>query len=172
MEDGLSELFDSSTLTFTTPEGFGGSVTIREKRTKDVTQILASIAILRKAMQDEGHKAVEVKKFGGGGFKKEIAYVEGRVCPKCGEKLVQGTTKTGKPFIKCSTQKYDFTTKSTTGCSFVEWTETEGQEKPATPKQKEVIENLQMQGKVDIAVDVKSLTFTQASEIIKNSIGK
>lgn len=52
--------------------------------------------------------------------KKEVEEVQGRACPKCGAKLVYFESK-GLKHIKCSTQKWDFTTKKTTGCDFVEW---------------------------------------------------
>jgi hypothetical protein len=68
---------------------------------------------------------VPVKGFAKGGFPpKQVDYVEGRVCPKCENKLVYSTTKAGKKFIKCSTNKWDFATKQSTGCSYVDWMET------------------------------------------------
>jgi len=52
-----------------------------------------------------------------------VEYVEGRNCPNCGNKLVyfEIKTKPGIKHIRCSTQKYDFTTKQTVGCQFTEW---------------------------------------------------
>ncbi len=42
-------------------------------------------------------------------------------CPKCGSKLVMFTSASGKRLKKCSTSKWDPTTRSATGCDFVEW---------------------------------------------------
>lgn len=42
-------------------------------------------------------------------------------CPDCGSPLVSGVTKNGKKYQKCSTQKYDYMSKSTTGCDYVNW---------------------------------------------------
>ena len=50
--------------------------------------------------------------------KKVAEFIEGKACPKCGEKLVKGV---GKVAEKCSTNKYDFTTKTSSGCDYVLW---------------------------------------------------
>lgn len=42
-------------------------------------------------------------------------------CPKCGSPLIITETKTGKKIQKCSTNKWDFKTKSAIGCDFVNW---------------------------------------------------
>jgi roadblock/LC7 domain-containing protein len=47
--------------------------------------------------------------------------VASRVCPKCGSKLVDITTKTGKRMFKCSTATWDPKTKVAGGCDFIEW---------------------------------------------------
>ena len=55
---------------------------------------------------------------------KVIDYVENRVCPLDGGKLIKPPVGTNRP-IKCANGKYDFATKTTLGCQFTEW------EKPA-----------------------------------------
>lgn len=42
-------------------------------------------------------------------------------CPKCGAPLLLATTRFGKKLKKCSTNKWDPETKSTSGCDYVEW---------------------------------------------------
>ena len=42
-------------------------------------------------------------------------------CPKCGSPLVLQVTRFGKKMKKCSTGGWDKTTKSATGCDYVEW---------------------------------------------------
>ena len=58
---------------------------------------------------------------GSGYVKKEKVYVEGRTCPKCGSKLIEATTKTGKKMIKCETNTWNAVTKQAEGCDFIEW---------------------------------------------------
>lgn len=66
---------------------------------------------------------IEKKSFGGGFAKKEKAWT-GEVCPKDGGRLYKVdyvSKKTGKAgsMLKCENSKYDFTTKETSGCSWV-----------------------------------------------------
>ena len=58
------------------------------------------------------------------GTPKPVEYVENRVCPLDGGKLIKPPVGTNRP-IKCANGKYDFATKTTVGCQFTEW------EKPA-----------------------------------------
>lgn len=80
--------------------------------------LLESMDVIESKLTEKGYKPQEKKVFGN---KSAPNYVEGRKCPDCGQPLVAGTTKDGKKFIKCSTQKYDFMTKTTSGCKFTEW---------------------------------------------------
>lgn len=52
---------------------------------------------------------------------KQVDYVEGKACPTCEKRLVYGVTKTGKKFIKCETQKWNFATKQPEGCAYISW---------------------------------------------------
>ncbi len=42
-------------------------------------------------------------------------------CPKCGNPLVEATTRAGKHFKKCSTNVWDPETKTASGCDYVDW---------------------------------------------------
>ncbi|MBI3619850.1 hypothetical protein HY214_01755 [Candidatus Roizmanbacteria bacterium] len=42
-------------------------------------------------------------------------------CPTCGAKLLLVTTATGKKMKKCSTAGWDRAAKQATGCSFIQW---------------------------------------------------
>lgn len=42
-------------------------------------------------------------------------------CPKCGSPLLLAVTRFGKKMKKCSTSKWDSTTKTSSGCDYVEW---------------------------------------------------
>jgi transcription initiation factor IIE alpha subunit len=82
-------------------------------------ELLEAMDTIEKKLTDKGYTPQEKKSFG---FpKKEVQTVPNRKCPMCNQDLVFGTTKDGKKFIKCSTQKYDFQTKQTLGCKFFEW---------------------------------------------------
>lgn len=52
---------------------------------------------------------------------KPVEYVEGKVCPKCGKKVVRSTTKDGRVTLKCEDNKYDYKTKVQSGCTFFEF---------------------------------------------------
>lgn len=54
------------------------------------------------------------------GQKKDLVYAE-HPCPMCSAKVVIQTNKDGKKVEKCETQKYDFTTKTTSGCAYFKW---------------------------------------------------
>ena len=54
-----------------------------------------------------------------GGFKAEKKVV-GK-CPKDGGNLIEKTSKAGKVYWACENGRYDFTTKTTSGCSYVNW---------------------------------------------------
>lgn len=42
-------------------------------------------------------------------------------CPDCGENLVLFTTAAGKKMKKCSTSGWDKTTRTATGCTYIQW---------------------------------------------------
>ncbi len=51
----------------------------------------------------------------------KIEYVEGKVCPKDGGKLIVNITKSGKKFYKCENAKWDNENKKNIGCDYVDW---------------------------------------------------
>lgn len=112
-----TEAKSSVTYSVTSKDGFNILFTVRDDKASD---LLDKMAIIEPSLIKRGY-VPQKKSFGGGGEKKPIEYVEGEVCPLCKEKLVKATTKDGKNFIKCSTQKYDFATKTTSGCKYVKW---------------------------------------------------
>lgn len=86
----------------------------------------------------------DIRTYGGGGKKPDDKkYVEGKTCPKCGGKVLDITTKTGKRLHQCENRKYDYTTKTTSGCDFMEWledSEATGDVGSPTPAQQKVLE--------------------------------
>src|SRR3990167_9162467 len=102
-----------------TPQGFLGQITFRGD---DWDKIKDAFLIEEKNLMTDGFKPQPVRTFGGPRPEKKIEYVEGRVCPKCKNQLVYFEAK-GKKHIKCSTSKYDWKTKTNSGCDFIEWAE-------------------------------------------------
>lgn len=118
-QSDIPEAVASVTFTIRTKKGYNCLFTVRDR---------SGIALLEKMDDIEGvftEKGITPqpeRTFGSRfGPKKEVKIIPDRKCPLCGADLVEATTKDGKTFIKCSTQKYDFSTKQVQGCSFVEW---------------------------------------------------
>lgn len=53
--------------------------------------------------------------------KKALNYVEGRVCPNDGARLITEITKAGKKLTKCENNKWNFQLRKAEGCTFTEW---------------------------------------------------
>lgn len=115
----IPEAVASVTYSITSPNGFNALFTVRST---SGTELLNQMKLIESQLTTNGYKPQERKAWGGAKREeKPIVYVEGRACPMCGERLVETTTSTGKKLIKCSTQKFDFTTKQVSGCKYVEW---------------------------------------------------
>lgn len=106
----------SVTYSITSKGGFNILFTVRAIAGLDLLDTMESIE--KKLIKLE-YKPQVRQTFGGS--KKEVEYVEGRVCPLDGGRLMKGVSKAGKAYIKCENGKYDFTTKQNTGCPHVEW---------------------------------------------------
>jgi hypothetical protein len=113
---------DSVTFEMLSPSGFGCLWTLRKDGGEKDFQ--NRVIDTEKKFKDLGFLPKPVKNFGGQFTpKKEPNFVPNRACPKCGSKLVKITTKNGKELTKCSTAKYDFKTKISSGCDYIEWGE-------------------------------------------------
>lgn len=53
--------------------------------------------------------------------KKEVKYVEGKECPKCGGKIAEKTKKDGSIYFKCEKGGWDKASNKPTGCDYVDW---------------------------------------------------
>lgn len=115
MTDKLPEAIASITFTVKVG-GFPALYTVRDSESG--AKLLEKLPKVLDAMKEIGMSPDERFK---GYVKKEPEYVEGRVCPICGQKLVYALKKDGKKYIKCSTNKWNKMTQTATGCSFVEW---------------------------------------------------
>ena len=108
-------------------------------------------------------------RFGKESPKKEPKYVEEKICPKCSNKLIYTESINPKaPHIRCSSSKWDFIKKISTGCDYVEWK----QNGEATLKQKDFLAELQSAGKIELEVDIDKLSFKEASDMLRIATGK
>lgn len=100
-------------------DGFEVSLTLRGE---DLKTVATNLDEAIKAIMKKGGTPVSRQK--AGYPPKTVDYIENRVCPLDGGKLIKPPVGTNRP-IKCENGKYDFATKTTVGCQFTEW------EKPA-----------------------------------------
>lgn len=118
-----NELPEAPFVAFTAIEkdGYTWNVTVRKGMTQaDIKGMFDLIAEVQKKAQVEGY-IYKAPVRGGFPPKKELKYVEGEKCPTCASPLVEAHKKTGELYWKCSTNKYDFATKKSTGCAYVNW---------------------------------------------------
>lgn len=117
-----NELPESPTVAYTnikTPAGFYWSFTIRTPiSVKDNNDAIAEIQRLEKAFQTASYSPQDLRS---GGFrpKTQVDIVPGRVCPIDGGQLKSFVSKKdGKTYWSCMNGKFDYATKTNTGCKF------------------------------------------------------
>ncbi len=97
------------------PDGFEVSLTLRGNDLPSVATLIDTA--IKKIIESGGVPAPK-------GFQKAppkpVEYIEGRVCPKDGGRLIKPPVGTNRP-IKCENSHYDFKTKTSSGCDFIEW---------------------------------------------------
>ncbi len=113
----LNEAPASVTYSLTSPGGFNILFTVRDT---SGTELLGKMLKIEDRLQELGYKPQE-RKPAGSFAKKEVIYVEGEVCPKCGAPVIERTKQDGRKYHVCSTSKYDFKTKTSSGCSYFAW---------------------------------------------------
>ena len=96
-------------------DGFEVSITLRGQ---DLKVVATNLDTAIKAIMEKGGTPVSRQK--PAYPPKVVEYVEGRVCPLDGGKLIKPPVGTNRP-IKCENNKYDFATKTESGCTFKEW---------------------------------------------------
>lgn len=106
----------SVTYTIQTKNGFNCLYTLRELTGQ---ALLDKMEAVEADFAKRGIIPQPIKKFGG--VSKEVEYVDGRKCPVDGGRLVKKVSKAGKPYHACENGRYDFATKQTHGCQFVDW---------------------------------------------------
>lgn len=117
----------STTITVKTPGGFEVLLTSRDFDDTELTKKqLSHLLRMDKALTEM--KFTPVVKGFGKREAKPVEYVEGRVCPTCGKKLVWAQKRDGSKFVKCETNKYVNGVSS--GCPFVDWMDKRSQPIP------------------------------------------
>jgi hypothetical protein len=111
----LNEAPASVTYSITSPTGYNALFTIREM---SGLELLAKMTSIEKKLNELGYKP-QIKMSFGSKEAKPIVYAD-HVCPSCGSKVVIVETSKGK-MEKCETQKYDFKTKTSSGCAYIKW---------------------------------------------------
>lgn len=96
-------------------DGFEVSLTLRGD---DLTTVATKLDTAIKAIIVKG--GTPVSRQSKGYPPKVVDYVVGRVCPLDGGKLINPPKDSNRP-IKCENNKYDFATKTSSGCKFTEW---------------------------------------------------
>ena len=128
-QNNLNEAPASATLSVITPKGFNTLFTIRDM---SVNELIKKITIVEEKISELGYKPQIKPVFGA---KKEVSYVEGKLCPVDGGKLKIINSKDGKTYWSCENGKYDYTTKVKSGCQF--FTSPDQYEKKKTEMQSE-----------------------------------
>lgn len=100
----------SVTYSITSEDGFNALFTIRGEKGLELLDLMYHI---EKKLIEKRYKP-QIKQSFGAGAKKEVQYVEGRVCPDCGKRIVKK-----EKLEQCEDYKYDFTAKKNTGaCNY------------------------------------------------------
>ena len=111
----LPEAPASITLTVKTAKGFPALLTMRDV---EMSKLMEKVAVIETWMESHGWTPHE-KTYGRKETPKD--YVEGRMCPLDGARLIKQITTAGKTMIKCENNRYNFQLKKSEGCQFVEW---------------------------------------------------
>lgn len=109
----LQEAPASVTYSIQSAGGFNALFTVREM---SGTALIDKMTVIEKSLVEKGYKPQPLKSYGAS---KTVEYVEGRVCPKDGGKLIKKVSKEGKPFAVCENGKFINGVKS--GCDHFEW---------------------------------------------------
>ena len=126
-QTNIPEAVASVTYSVTSKNGFNALFTVRGE---SGTNLLEAMETIETVLKDKGY-VPQVKQSFGGGVKKEVQYVEGKVCPKCKGKLIIKSRKDGKPFHQCENKKWNsFTNKNDGTCDYTDWL---NPPKPTTP---------------------------------------
>ena len=114
----MNDLNEAPVIMFTNykrPDGFEVSLTLRGT---ELAKVAGDLDKAIKAIMEKGGTPVSRQK--PQYAPKVVDYVVGEVCPLDGGRLINPPVGTNRP-IKCENGKYDFATKTTSGCAFTKW---------------------------------------------------
>ena len=111
----LQEAPASVTFSITSPNGFPALFTVREM---SGSTLIDKMKLIEERFIKEGFKPQIKQAFG---QKKEVKYVEGKLCPKCGGKIIEKTKQDGSIYFKCEKGGWDRIANKPTGCEYVDW---------------------------------------------------
>lgn len=106
----------SANVRIKSPQGFEWQFTIRDDH---ASTLLFKMAAMEKRWLGAGFIPVIPTHFQKAA-PKPVDYIEGRLCPLDGGRLIKPPVGTNRP-IKCENSKYNFQTKTSSGCAFTEW---------------------------------------------------
>ena len=162
LQNTVPEAVASVFYSLISPKGYPIILTMRDKKESALFDRMEGMEVY---LEDAGYQPdIKSRSSGRTGAPKAIETVEGKTCPKCGSPLIYFEAK-GKKNIKCSTSKWDYITKTSSGCDYVEWgDEGETLDGGATPKQISFLKekNLWEEG----------MTKSEATELIGQALGK
>lgn len=171
LQDSMPESVASVTYKLITPKGFPVLFTMRGNSDESLIARMEAqeTEFVMKNYQPDIYKGK------GSSPAKIVEYVPNRSCPKCGAQLIYFEAK-GAKNIKCSTAKWDFTTKKATGCDFVEWSDSKPSGTVAEQSVGGVMLATQAQSKLiqDKWPELwqEGMTKVQASQIIQTNFSK
>jgi len=112
-----NEAKSSVSYSLSSKNGFPFIFTVREN---DEAVLLDLMDTLESSFVKRGFQAERKS----GGYPAKVKEFTGEKCPKCQAELVKFASKDGtKTGSKCSTSKYDYMTKTASGCDYVKWDE-------------------------------------------------
>ena len=142
LQDAVPEAVASVSYSLVSPNDYPLILTMRDSKESALFERMDAI---ESYLKDAGYLP-DKRRGSSGRTEAQKETVEGRECPKCGSPLIYFEAK-GKKHIKCSTSKWDYITKTSSGCDFIEWADdgtspsisgfgsTYSGEAPATPRQ-------------------------------------
>lgn len=131
-QTNMPEAVASVTYSVTSKGGYNALFTIRGT---SGAELLDTMSTIEGVLESKGYKPQVKQTFGGP--RKEVEYVEGKVCPKCQGRLVLKKKSDGSPFHQCENKKWNSFTKKNEGiCDFTDWLNP-----PATWDKKEPYKN-------------------------------
>ena len=158
-QEAIPEAVASVSYSIVSPNGYPIIFTMRGTSEASLFDRMEAIETFMK----ESNYTPEVKRsFMAGAKPKE--FVQGELCPKCNSPLLKITTKDGKQAVKCSTAKWDYMTKTASGCDYFKYLDAPITNEPATAKQMDLLKEKRLWE--------EGMSKAQATELISGILGK